>query len=73
MLITVCHLFNLGMLMCEFNVILDGNTMFRDVIYVKVESDNVAVRDIMGETREFRRCRIVEVDVPNTRLVLKST
>ena len=61
------------MFMCEFNVILDGKTEFRDVIYVKVDGDNVAVRDVMGEAREFRRCMIVEVDVPNTRLVLKST
>ena len=72
-LITVCCLLNLWMFMCEFNVILDGKTEFRDVIYVKVDGDNVAVRDVMGESREFAHCRIVEVDVPNTRLVLKST
>ena len=59
--------------MCEFNVILDGKIEFRDVIYVKVDGDSVTVRDIMGEAREFPHCRIVEVDVPNTRLVLKST
>ena len=56
--------------MCEFNIILDGKIQFRDVIYTKVEGDNVIVKNIMGESKEFKGYRIVEVDVPNTRLVL---
>jgi len=56
--------------MCEFNVILNGKVEFRDVIYVKVDGDNVTVKNIMGAAKEFKGCRIVEVDVPNTRLVL---
>jgi predicted RNA-binding protein len=56
--------------MCEFNVILDGKTLFRDVIYVKVEGDNVTVRNILGESKEFKGCKIMEVDVNYTRLVL---
>ncbi len=56
--------------MCEFNVILDGKVQFKDVIYVKVEGDNVTVKDILGEAREFKNCKIVEVDVNSTRLVL---
>jgi predicted RNA-binding protein len=55
---------------CEFNVILDGKIQFRDVIYTKVEGDNVIVKNIIGESKEFKGYRIVEVDVPNTRLVL---
>ena len=58
--------------MCEFNVILNGKTEFRDVIYSKVEGDKVTVKNIMGQAREFVGVRIVEVDVPNTRLVLAS-
>jgi predicted RNA-binding protein len=58
--------------MCEFNVILDGKTQFRDVIYVKVEGDNVTVRNILGESKEFKSCKILEVDVNYTRLVLAS-
>ena len=58
--------------MCEFNVILNGKVEFRDVIYVKVDGDNVTVKNIMGAAKEFQGCRIVEVDVPNTRLVLTS-
>jgi len=56
--------------MCEFDVILNGKVQFKDVIYVKVAGDNVTVRNILGEGEEFKKCKIVEVDVPNTRLVL---
>jgi predicted RNA-binding protein len=56
--------------MCEFNVILNGKVEFKDVIYVKVEGDNVRVNSILGEGKEFKNCKIVEVDVNSTRLVL---
>ena len=56
--------------MCEFNIILDGKVQFKDVIYTKVDGDNVTVKNIMGESKEFKGCKIIEVDVPNTRLVL---
>lgn len=58
--------------MCEFNVVLNGKSQFRDVIYAKVEGDKITVKNILGEAKEFKGCRIVEVDVPNTRLVLSS-
>ena len=56
--------------MCEFNVIVDGKVQFRDVIYSKVEGEKIIVRNIMGEAKEFNGFKIVEIDVPNTRLVL---
>jgi predicted RNA-binding protein len=56
--------------MCEFNVIVDGKVEFRDVIYSKVEGAKIVVKNIMGEAREFNGYKIVEIDVPNTRLVL---
>jgi len=56
--------------MCEFNVILDGKVQFRDVIFAKVEGDNVTVKNILGQTKEFKACKIIDVDVPNTRMVL---
>ena len=59
--------------MCEFNVILDGKVEFKDVIYAKVVVENVVVvKNILGEAKEFKNCKILEVDVPNTRLVLSS-
>jgi predicted RNA-binding protein len=58
--------------MCEFNVILDGKTVFKDVIYAKTESNNVIVKDVLGKSKEFRNCKIIEVDVNSTRLVLSA-
>jgi len=56
--------------MCEFNVILNGNTLFKDAVYAKVEKTNVVVKNIMGQAKEFKNCKIIEVDVNATRLVL---
>ncbi len=56
--------------MCEFNIIFDGKVQFRDVIFAKVDGLNVTVKNILGEAKEFKNCKIVDVDVPNTRLVL---
>jgi predicted RNA-binding protein len=58
--------------MCEFDVILNGKTVFKDVVYAKVESDKVIVKDVLGKSKEFKNCKIVEVDVNSTRLVLAS-
>jgi predicted RNA-binding protein len=58
--------------MCEFNVILNGKTVFKDAVYAKVESDKVIVKDVLGKSKEFKNSRIVEVDVNSTRLVLSS-
>ncbi|MGZ4850027.1 MAG: CooT family nickel-binding protein [Candidatus Bathyarchaeia archaeon] len=58
--------------MCEFNIILNGKVQFKDVIYVKVDQDNVTVKNILGEAKEFKNCKITEVDVNLTRLVLSS-
>ena len=58
--------------MCEFTVVFDGEIVFKDVVYVKMKRDKAIVRDILGESREFRNCRIVEVNVNSARLVLSS-
>jgi len=56
--------------MCEFNVIIDGKIQCRDIIYSKVNGENVTVKNILGQMQEYKGYKIVEVDVPNTRLVL---
>jgi predicted RNA-binding protein len=56
--------------MCEFNIILNGKTQFKDVVYAKTENNNVTVKNILGETKEFKNCKITEVDVNSTRMVL---
>jgi predicted RNA-binding protein len=59
--------------MCEFNLILDGKTVFREVIYAKNDKDNnIIVKNVLGETKEFKNCKIVQVDVNSTRLTLTS-
>jgi len=58
--------------MCEFNVIIDGKVHFRDVIYSKVDGEKITVRNTMGEAKDFNGFKIVEIDVPNTRLVLSA-
>ena len=59
--------------MCEFNVILNGETLFKDVVYAKNEGNNVVVKSVLGETREFKNCKITEVNVNTTKLVLTAT
>jgi len=58
--------------MCEFTVILDGEIVFKDAVYAKMESNNVVVRDVLGESKELKNCEIVEVNVNSTSLVLSS-
>ncbi len=59
--------------MCEFNVIFNGKTQFKDVIYAITQGNNVVVKSITGETKEFKNCKITEVDVNSTKLVLVPT
>jgi len=57
--------------MCEFNVILDGQMVFGDVIYAKVDGSTIIVRNILGEAKEYKNVKITEVDVTTARLVLE--
>ena len=59
--------------MCEFKVILVGETVFKDAVNAKAKGNGVSVRDILGQSKEFKNCRILEVDVNSTRLVLSSS
>jgi predicted RNA-binding protein len=56
--------------MCEFKVILEGNTVFKDAVYAKVDGINVIVKDILGDLEEFNNCRIIEINVNAQRLIL---
>lgn len=58
--------------MCEFTVILNGKTVFKDVVYAKMENNRILVKNVLGESKEFKNCKIVEVDVNSTRMVLAS-
>lgn len=56
--------------MCEFTVILDGKEVLKDVVYAKMEREKVTLRNVLGESMQLSKCKIVEVDVNSTRLVL---
>ncbi|MDR2707933.1 MAG: CooT family nickel-binding protein [Nitrososphaerota archaeon] len=58
--------------MCEFNIILDGQKVFSDVIYAKVEGNTVTVKNIIGDSKEYQNVKITEIDVTTTRLVLET-
>jgi len=58
--------------MCEFEVILDGETVYKDVIYAKADGKNVVVKDVLGATKTFENCQIAEIDVSSERLILAS-
>jgi predicted RNA-binding protein len=58
--------------MCEFNIILDGQKVFNDVIYAKVEGNTVTVKNIIGGSKEYKNVKITEIDVTTARLVLKT-
>ena len=47
--------------------------MFKDVVYAKNEGNNVIVKNVLGETKEFKNCKITEVNVNTTKLVLTAT
>ena len=59
--------------MCEFKVILNGETVFKDAVAAKIKGNNVSVKDVLGQSKEFKNCKILEVDVNSTRLVLSSS
>lgn len=59
--------------MCEFNVLLKGEIVFRDAIYAKVDGNKVILKDVLGVSKVFEDCKIVEVDVRSERLVLSSS
>mgnify|MGYP001074944500 CR=1 FL=1 len=57
-------------MMCEFRVIFDGKKVFEDAISVKDDGKRLLVRDVMGQSREFPNCRVVEISVEREELVI---
>jgi predicted RNA-binding protein len=55
---------------CEFDVVLYGKTVFKDVVYAKTDKNTVTVKTVLGEIKKFENCKITKIDVNSTRLVL---
>jgi predicted RNA-binding protein len=58
--------------MCEFEVLLKANVVFKDAIYAKAEGTKVTVKDVLGTSKVFENCKIIEIDVGSERLTLSS-
>lgn len=56
--------------MCEFNVVFNGEILFKDVVYAKTEGDKVIMKNVLGEVKEFENCQINEVNVNTAKLGL---
>jgi len=59
--------------MCEFNVFVKGEVVFKDAIYAKVDGNKVTLKDVLGASKVLKDCKIVEIDVNSERLVLSSS
>jgi predicted RNA-binding protein len=57
--------------MCEFKVYLDGKKIFQDVIYARVDGNDLVLRDVLGEVQKVTDSRVVEIDVSSARLVIE--
>jgi predicted RNA-binding protein len=58
--------------MCEFNIILDGQKVFSDVISAKTAGNTVIVKTYLGEFKEYKNVKITQIDIPTTKLVLET-
>lgn len=56
--------------MCEFKVFLDGEKVAEDIVYAKIEGDQITIRDILGRPTVFESARLDELNVMTTRLVM---
>jgi len=56
--------------MCELNVLVNGEILFKDAVYAEANGSKVVVKDILGESKEFENCKIVKVDINSVCLIL---
>ncbi|KXB07427.1 hypothetical protein AKJ52_00330 [candidate division MSBL1 archaeon SCGC-AAA382C18] len=57
--------------MCEFDVMLDGEQVFDEAVYLKKEDENsYLMRNILGQEEKFDEVTIEEIDVSSEKLIL---
>lgn len=60
-----------GQKMCEFDVIVDGEKVFEEAVYLRREDKNgFLMRDILGQEEKFDGVTIEEMDVSSEKLIL---
>ena len=57
--------------MCEFTVFLDGERVFEDAVFCRVEAGELLLKDILGQSKQFSKCHVVEVNVVAEKIVLE--
>jgi predicted RNA-binding protein len=57
--------------MCEFTVFLDGERVFEDAVFCSVKAGELLLKDILGQSKRFSKCHIVEVNVAAEKIVLE--
>ena len=56
--------------MCELKVVVNGEKLFENAIYAIAKANNVVVKDIMGQSKEFKNHSITEVNIAKEQLTL---
>ncbi len=56
--------------MCEFKVMINGKTVFKDAVYAKSDGNRIIVKDILGDVKEFQNYKIIEVNINTQQLIL---
>ena len=56
--------------MCEFKVILNRETVFEDAVYVKDDGQGLFIRDVLGQSKVFPDCHVVEINVEREELII---
>jgi predicted RNA-binding protein len=62
----------MGWGMCEFRVLLDGERVFEDAVFCRVQDGVLLLQDILGQSKRLSNCHVVEVNVAAERIVLES-
>ncbi|MCJ7635433.1 CooT family nickel-binding protein [Candidatus Bathyarchaeota archaeon] len=56
--------------MCEFKVLLGGERVFDDAVYVVDDGKRLIVKDVLGQSKEFDGYHVVEISVEREELVI---
>ncbi len=56
--------------MCEFKVMINGKTVFKDAVYAKSDGNRIIVKDILGDVKEFQNYKIIELNINTKQLIL---
>ncbi len=56
--------------MCEFKVMINGKTVFKDAVYAKSDGNRIIVKDILGDIKEFQNYKIIELNINTQQLIL---